>query len=314
MCIKKLLIALTLMFTLIIFSSCDGAQNSTSDQNTTSDDLIEDTNTDTNTDTNIDTNQATDSEIVSDSNDIQTDLETDTDIITDTESKDTFGNFTTLHKTIASADRMKQMKYSSGVFGTGSKYTPDQLKSTRLQAGIIASAKFMFPNASEFMEHYLEGEGKIYELDIEDFLENKIAQENMYKDVNDALRSAENMAVKGEKVTIYQIEESIHHNLTGDWKYSVGSYFTSVELYDIEQTTWFGVTYYTAKLKYVVQDFYNWDANDTNDISITKVSPADLHQLHVNGEAQEFLTYGEEEYKIKWVKGVDASTIRFENE
>ena len=216
MCIKKLLIALTLMFTLIIFSSCDGAQNSTSDQNTTSDDLIEDTNTDTNTDTNIDTNQATDSEIVSDSNDIQTDLETDTDIITDTESKDTFGNFTTLHKTIASADRMKQMKYSSGVFGTGSKYTPDQLKSTRLQAGIIASAKFMFPNASEFMEHYLEGEGKIYELDIEDFLENKIAQENMYKDVNDALRSAENMAVKGEKVTIYQIEESIHHNLTGD--------------------------------------------------------------------------------------------------
>ena len=66
MCIKKLLIALTLIFTLIIFSSCDGAQNSTSDQNTTNDDLKEDTNTDTNTDANIDTSQATDSEIVSD--------------------------------------------------------------------------------------------------------------------------------------------------------------------------------------------------------------------------------------------------------
>ena len=35
---------------------------------------------------------------------------------------------------------------------------------------------------------------------------------------------------------IYQIEESIHHNLTGDWKYSVGSYFTSVEIYDIKAT------------------------------------------------------------------------------
>ncbi len=315
MCIKKLLLALTLIITLIILSSCDGA-NSTSDQNTTNDDLIKDTDTDT----SIDTSHATDNEASSGSNDIETDIETDlesdtsTDTNTNTESNNTFGNFTTLHKTIASFDRMKQMKYSASVFGTGSKYTPDQLKLTKFQANFIASAKFMFPNASKMMDHYLDGDGKIFELDIEDFLENETAQKNMYKDVNEALRSAENMAVKGEKITIYQIEESLYHNLTGDWKYSVGSYFASVELYDIEVKSMFGATYYTAKLKYVVQDFYNWDANDTNDISITKVSPADLHQLHLNGEAQEFLTYGEEEYEIKWVKGVDASTVKFNKE
>lgn len=312
MCIKKLFLALTLMFTLIIFSSCDDIQNDTSDLNTSSDVLVEDTTTDT----NINNNTATDSQKPSASDtDIQTDIQIDSeeDITTDTESINTFGNFTTLHKTIASADRLKQMDYSASVFNTGSLYTPDELKSTRIQAKIIAS-NFMFPNASDMMEHYLEGKGESYELDIDDFLEDKTARENMYKDVDEALRAAENMAVRGEKITIYRTEENIHHNLTGDWKYSVGSYFTSVELYDIEEKSMFGATYYTAKLKYVVQDFYNWDANDTNDVSITTVSPADLHQLHVNGEAQEFLTYGEEEYEIRWVKGVDASTVKFNDD
>ena len=321
MFIKRIIISFLFLTVLCIFSSCENINNTT-DLPTDTDDLIVDTNTDNNTDSstdNIDTAPSTDTNENIDTDSSTTDssnTDIGSDITTDTaadseESKAEYGNFTTLHKTIPSDDRMKQMRESKAAFNTGTKYTPDELRGTRLQANIIASAKMFFPNASDFMDHYLEGKGEIYELDIDNFLENKTARENMIKDVNEALRAAENMVVSGEKITIYQIEESLHHNLTGDWKYSVGSYFASVELYDVKEITWLGVTCYTAKLKYVVQDFYNWDATDTNDISITTVSPADLHQLHLNGEAQEFLTYGEEDYDIRWVKGVDASTIKF---
>lgn len=301
MIIKKLTTLLTILLTAIfVFSSCEKTPNT--DKPNDTNDLIEDV------DTNNQTNDSIDSNDNSQTNSTEDDLQTDTE----KEIIDTYGNFTKLHKTISADDRIKQMKYSKSVYNTGSKYSPDDLKMTRLQATLISSAKVFFPNASDFMEHYLEGSGEIYDLDMDDFLENKVAKENMYKDVNEALRSTEVMYKNGDEITIYQIEESIHHNLTGDWKYSVGSYFTSVEIYDIKATNVLGCTCYTAKIKYIVQDFYNWDSTDTNEISITTVSPADLHQLHLNGEAQEFLTYGEIEFEIKWVKGVDASTIKFE--
>ena len=298
--IKKILLALFLIIILCVLSSCNNANNTT-DQISNNDDLNIDT--ETNTDTNVidnTTNTSTGSDLKNDTTDIEKEILTE------------FGNFTTLHQTVPSNDRMKQMRNSKLSFNTGSKYTPDELNSTRLQAKLIASAKFLFSNAADLMDHYLAGTGETYELDIEEFLEDEIANENMLSDLNAALRAAENMAVDGEKITIYQNVESLHHNLTGDWKYSVGSYFASVELYDVKETTFLGVTCYTAKFKYVVQDFYNWDENDTNNVSITSVSPADLHQLHVNGEAQEFLTYGEEEYQITWVKGVDAKTLNLD--
>ena len=301
MIIKKLTTLLTILLTLIfVFSSC--GKTSDTDKTNDTNDLVNDI------DTNNQTNDSIDSKDNSQTNSTEDDLKPDTEKVI----IDTYGNFTKLHKTIGANDRMKQMRYSKSVYNTGSKYTPDELKMTRIQASIISSAKVFFPNAADFMEHYLDGSGEVYDLDMDDFLEDKTAKQNMYKDVNEALRATEVMYSDGEKTIIYQVEESLHHNLTGDWKYSVGSYFASVEIYDIKESTMLGCTYYTAKIKYVVQDFYNWDSTDTNDISITSVSPADLHQLHVNGEAQEFLTYGEIEFEIKWVKGVDASTLKYE--
>lgn len=302
MFIKRILILTLLMIVICSFSACDNSNNDT-DQISDNNNLITDTIIDTNTD------NEDNSEVDSTSTD---DLNSDTSTDDIKEAVTEYGNFTTLHKTVPSNDRLKQMRNSKAVFNTGSKYTPDELKNTKLQAIIISSAKIFFPNASDFMDHYLNGAGENYELDVENFLEDKTAKENMLKDLNAALRAAENMAVDGEKITIYQNEESLYHNLTGDWKYSVGSYFASVELYDVKETTFLGVACYTAKFKYVVQDFYNWDENDTNNVSITSVSPADLHQLHVNGDAQEFLTYGEEEYQIKWAKGAEAASLNLD--
>ncbi len=326
MFIKRLVSLFMLMLILVTVLSCGSAQNGDSDtnkeENGKSDidtDVNADTNADTNTDTdtgaNSDTEDNTDSDTDTDTNtDIDTDMdtETDTDVGIDTDENvklEEFGNFSTVQKTVLSYDRLKQMRLSEQDYNTGSSYTEEQLSNTKLQAKAITFLTFMYPNAAKAMKHFLGGTGENFTVDVDKLLKNEIAKQNMINDMNNALRAAENLAVKNEKVTIYQVEESIHHNLTEDWKYTLGSYFTSIELYDVEEKSLLGVPYYTAKVKYIVQDFYNWDKNDYNNVSILKVSPADLHQLHVNGEAQEFLSYGEIEYEIKWAKGIDASEI-----
>ena len=306
--IKKLLSLIILTLILIANLSCGFGQ----DTDNESDNNIDlNTNIDTSTDLNndTDTNAGLDSETGVNTDDgLVTDA--DDDLCKDEEKIDTYGNFTTLSGTVSSYDRLKQMKLSAEDYNTGSQYTKEELSKVQMQAKLISSAVLVYPHAAKMMKHYLDGTGENFELDVEEFLNNSIAKENMLKDVNLAIRAAEQIACPKEETTIYQIEESIHHNLTGDWKYSLGSYFTSVELYDVEVKSLLGVTYYSAKMRYVVQDFYNWDKNDTGNVSITSVSPSDLHQLHVNGDAQEFLTYGYAEYEIKWVKGVDSAEIK----
>jgi len=307
MCIRKILLVLIAIFVLMAFSACGDTQDTDSNIST-------DNNIDTNTDTGIDTDTSvsTDTDIGTD-----TDISTDTDIDTDTdaiEKIEIYDNFSTVLNTIPSADRLKQMNLSALDYNTGSLYTEEQLEKAKAQANLITFLTIPYPNASKAMKHFLKGTGENYELDVGKLLKNSIAKENMLSDVNKALRAVEVLSTENDSITVYQVEESLHHNLVEDWKFALGSYFTSIELYNVEQKSLLGVTYYTAKMKYIVQDFYNWDKNDTNDVSILKVSPADLHQLHVNGEAQEFLTYGEIEYEIKWVKGVDASEIKCLND
>ena len=308
MYIKKIFLLLAIVLAFMALSSCDNASNITDDQNTnnTDADINTDTalNTDTDTDTEADTNESTDT-------DASVDSEADTEI---KEKIEAYGNFSTVLKTVLSADRVKQMNLSSLDYNTGSLYTEEQLEKVKGQANLITYLSIIYPNASKAMKHFLNGTGENFELDVEKLLKDEVAKGNMLSDVNKALRAVEEISTEDESIDVYQIEESLHHNLVEDWKFTLGSYFTSIELYDVEQKTLLGVTYYTAKMKYIVQDFYNWDKNDTNNVSILSVSPADLHQLHVSGEAREFLTYGEIEYEIKWVKGFDASEIKCLNE
>jgi hypothetical protein len=83
-----------------------------------------------------------------------------------------------------------------------------------------------------------------------------------------------------------------------------GVYFTAVK---IERVGKIG-NVYTATITYSVIDYYNWDSNDTEEVPLVGVSPAELHQLHVSGRAKEFLTYGEKTYVISWVIGASAES------
>lgn len=225
-----------------------------------------------------------------------------------------YGNFSTTQKTVPSADREKQIKNSELDYATGSAYSVDKIKSVNSAANKIKNwGSLVFPNAASMMAHYLDGSGDTYIIDMKSFFSDETALKNRNEDLNNALRAAENLAVSGKKINIYQVEESIYHNLSGDWKYSVGSYFSSIELYDVTVSN--GV--YTAKIKYIINDFYNWDEYDSGNIFsgaaakiVGDVSPRDLHQLHLNGTAKEFLSHGEITYRVTWVEGQDISNIK----
>ena len=118
MIIRKIVSIFLFLLTLFVFSACDNTDTDNegcTNKDDLTDDLISDTQTDTND--NIDSNVGSNSDdaadglqnTTSDSQNNSEDLQPDTEI---KEKIDTFGNFTTLHKTLASNDRMKQIKYS----------------------------------------------------------------------------------------------------------------------------------------------------------------------------------------------------------
>lgn len=217
-----------------------------------------------------------------------------------------YGNFSTVNKREASFDREKQINASSKDYNTGSAYSEKRIDEIMSSAKKIKNlGKIAYPNAAKFMAHYLEASGEDYTVDMEKFLKNSIAKQNMDIDIENAKSAAEKLLTDGKTINVYQKIESLHHNLTGDWKYCLGSYFAYVEMYNVS----FDGTTYTATVKYTVIDFYNWDENETALIFdgivaniVGDISPKDLHQLHIDGKAKEFLSKGEISYQISWTK------------
>ena len=214
-----------------------------------------------------------------------------------------------------SADRLKQMASAKATYNRGATCSDSEIKSILQGANTIKTGGSLlgsYKNASKLMGHFLGNTGEDYAIDMDTFLKDENALETRNEELTKALRACEVLAREGESVNVYQIEELVHHNLTGDWHYAVGSYFTSI---NVQNLTVNG-NIYTATINYKVTDFYNWDySNDSPVFSgflgtlTNNISPKDLHELHRAGEAQEFLSRGEVSYTISWVKGSSVSSI-----
>ncbi len=202
-----------------------------------------------------------------------------------------------------SADRLKQQENSTNDYNTenlSQNIIDDIIKRANL---IITGGKVLAcENASRLLSHFLGGSGNNYNFNIDEFMKDEIALSNRNFDIDKALRVCEAIARCGKTYETYQAKESLFHNLSGDYKYALGSYFSYIEITDISVHLRNGKEVYSAKLKYSVTDFYNWDQNDTNKF-LGFVSPSELHSLHKAGVAKEFLTYGEKVYDISWIQG-----------
>ena len=227
------------------------------------------------------------------------------------------------------ADRNKQMNRSEAEYGTpvidANTYTDSKLKDVLSDAKTIAgngllglAVKLAFPNASEFMAHYLKNTGADKIIDMgtgsKGFFKSgagTIAHRTTR--VNQALRAAEALAREGQSVSIYQQMEIVNHfGGTEDWYLAVGSYFTCIEMHNVTVTVNAdGTKTYSAQLTYKVADYYNWNENSWSTIPIVDVSQRDLHQLHRTKQAKEFESTGSKTYSLTWTEGQDASTLSY---
>ena len=210
------------------------------------------------------------------------------------------------------ADRIKQKNYSDSVYKTGSSESTTMIKILANTIAIGGSAINM-PAASSFMSHYLKNTGADYTIDVAGFLsDDSGALKSRNTAINRALRAAEQLAQKNKSITIGQLTEG--HPMqwelaTQNWQYAIGSYFDDVDIINLTVTEVDGVKTYTADIKYIVTDFYNWDTNDYNKFK-DLVSPHQLHELHKAGKAKEFMSYGEITYsQITWTEGQSVNEI-----
>ena len=209
-------------------------------------------------------------------------------------------------------DRIRQQNASNSDYNTGSSLTNSQLTGlfgVKNKALLIAAGGSLInmPAASALMSHYLKNTGEAYNIDVAGFLSDDTgALASRNKAINNALRAAEALAQEGKTLTINQLAEG--HPMQGslatqNWQYAIGSYFDDVDVINLTVTEVDGVKTYSADIKYIVTDFYNWDTNDYNEFKGI-VSPHDLHELHKAGIAKEFMSYGEITYSsITWTEG-----------
>lgn len=214
-------------------------------------------------------------------------------------------------------DRIKQQNNSNADYNTGSSLSSSQLGTfgVKGKAQLIAlgGSLINMPAASSLMSHYLKNTGATYTIDVAGFLSDDSGALNSRNNaINNALRASELLAQKGKTVTINQLTEG--HPMQGslatqNWQYAIGSYFDDVDIINLTVTEIDGVKTYTADIKYIVTDYYNWDTNDYNEFKGI-VSPHDLHELHKAGIAKEFMSYGEITYSsITWTEGQTVDQI-----
>ena len=214
-------------------------------------------------------------------------------------------------------DRQRQMNNSNADFNTGSSNTQSQLDETISDTKLITNGftALLYPNGSAFMKHYLKATGEDYTISMTSsgFFKSSDTKAHRTTRITQAMRAAEALAIEGGSVNVYQKTEQVNHfsSSTDDWRLSVGSYFTCINMLDVTVTVGEdGTKTYSAKVEYNVADFYNWETNDYNrQLKDLLPSPHDLHELHKAGLAKEFVSRGTVTYNITWTEGQTADQI-----
>lgn len=178
------------------------------------------------------------------------------------------------------------------------------------------------PNANKLLNYYLElgGDATHYhKLDVASLVsKNSVAKSSWQSSINNILRAAELMAIAGETVNIDQTTETeVQLNSSNslfssnrDWYLSFidGFYYTDTDLNNLTVTVdENGVKTYKAEIVYTVIDYYSFQAwknsGDTSSFLLWGPTRKELAQLHLDGNALDFLIESTITYSVTWTSG-----------
>ncbi len=185
----------------------------------------------------------------------------------------------------------------SGPHGVEEPTDEDRLKHAQWSAA-AEEVEIIMPNASAHMDHYLDGTGETYPVNVDGML-NAMPElrDRVIGDVSYAAREAM-LTAKSENITepttypfvtpwdgaYAQKEDSL------DWFYAVGGYqyatTGTVTVYPPETPG--GEWRYEYSYQVHVGDRYNWDPGKSTDVGGKSVTDEEMGRLHQVGLAQEY--------------------------
>ena len=241
-----------------------------------------------------------------------------------TTNKVQFGDITysTIEGTVPSTERLDLIASSSASYKTEeSSFSSARDENTIASIGSIGSWVGTVPNANALLNYYLElgGDATHYrDLDVASLVSKSTAAKSSWQtSINNILRAAELMAVAGETVNIDQTTET-KVQLTSsntlwsanrDWYLTFidGFYYTDTDLNNLTVTEKNGVKTYTAEIVYTVIDYYSFykykDDTSTSSFLLWGPTKAELAQLHLDGNALDFLIESSITYSVTWTEG-----------
>ena len=241
-----------------------------------------------------------------------------------------FGNgitYSTIEGTVPTQARLDLIANSAKDYKS-EEATQDSVRDEDTVASIggLGSWAGTVPNANELLNYYLELGGDathFHNLDVQSLItENNVAKKSWQTSINNILRAAELMAIQGETVNIDQTTET-QVQLTSsnslwssnrDWYLSFidGFYYTDTDLNNLTVTTdENGVKTYTAQIVYTVIDYYSFypykDDTSTSSFLLWGPTKKELAQLHLDGNALDFLIESSITYNVSWTEGQRAA-------
>ncbi|MBO5261707.1 MAG: hypothetical protein J6B45_01540 [Clostridia bacterium] len=232
-------------------------------------------------------------------------------------------SYSTIEGTQPSQARLDLIANSTEVYKSEAS-TSDSVndESVISSIGSLGSWAGTVPNANELLNYYLElgGEATHYhKLDIEALLNDSTeAEDSWMNSINNILRAAELMAIVGESVNIDQTAETSVQLTTSSWLWNSkrdwyltfidGQYYTDTDLNNLTVTVDAdGNKTYSAEIVYTVIDYYTFypykDDQNSDQFLIWGPTKQELAQLHLDGNALDFLIESSITYSATWQEG-----------
>lgn len=185
----------------------------------------------------------------------------------------------------------------SGTWGSREASFKIMSEKAFLQSTVVPGFSLMWPDAADFMQHYLRNTGDDYVVDLKRVVESTDAGRDLYVSQRNAtMRFAVKNAIEGEQVSFVSKRLDQYTFQDNDnWYYAVGNF-----------SGWSNATVtksgnqYSMEFDLNMYDRYNWNKGKSVEIFKQKVYDDDMALFHKMGVAREFNTVGRLPLTIKW--------------